>query len=105
MAQEVERVGWSPGRLLVWSPSVEVSLSKTPHPNCCRRAGCRPAWLTPLSVCECVHEVLLGSIVESFEWPLVRKELDKCSPSTVYHDDDEEEGQSILYGLELLASD
>ena len=28
------------------SMSVEVSRSKTPHPNCSRRAGCRLAWLT-----------------------------------------------------------
>ena len=25
-------------------PSVEVSLSETPQPDCSRRAGCRPAW-------------------------------------------------------------
>ena len=31
--------------------SVEVSLSKTPHPDCSRRSGCHPAWLTPPLVC------------------------------------------------------
>ena len=54
------RAGWLvTRRLLVQSPappqSVEVSLIKTPHPNCCRRAGCRLAWQTLLSVCECVR--------------------------------------------------
>ena len=28
---------------------------KTPHPDCSWRAGCRPTWLTPPSVCECVN--------------------------------------------------
>ena len=36
--------------------SVEVSLSKTLHPNCSQIAGFRLAWLTPTSVCECVYE-------------------------------------------------
>ena len=31
-------------------------MSETPHPDCSWRAGCRPLALTPLSVCECVHE-------------------------------------------------
>ena len=38
------------------TPSVEVSLSETPHPHCSRRAGCRLVWPRTLSVCECVHE-------------------------------------------------
>ena len=36
--------------------SVELSLNKTPHPHCSWLAGCPIAWLTLLSVCECVHE-------------------------------------------------
>ena len=42
------------------------SLSKTTNPNCCRRAGCRLAWLIPPSVCECVYgwfEVALNKSV------------------------------------------
>ena len=35
---------------------IEGSLSKPPHPNCSRRAGCHFAWLTPRCVCECVYE-------------------------------------------------
>ena len=42
--------------ILVSSSSVDVSLSETPHPDCSWRAVCRPAWLTPPSVCECVQE-------------------------------------------------
>ena len=43
------------GRLLVQCPaSVGMSLSKTPKPFCSKRAGCRLAWMTPPSVCECV---------------------------------------------------
>ena len=37
-------------------PSVEVSLSETPHRDRSRPDGCRPAWPTPPSVCECVRE-------------------------------------------------
>ena len=49
LAQEIERVRVRiPGSL-----SVEVSLSKTPHPGCSRW---HLAWLAPPSVCECVHE-------------------------------------------------
>ena len=44
-------------------PSVGVSLSKAPHPNCSRRADCHPAWLTPPSVCECVYEWVIEAIL------------------------------------------
>ena len=40
---------WVPGCL----SHCLVSLSKTPHPHCSRRAGCLLPWLTPPSVCEC----------------------------------------------------
>ena len=47
------RAGWLvTARLLV---CVEVSLIKTPYSDS-RQAGCCLAWLTPLSMCECVHE-------------------------------------------------
>ena len=39
----------------LWDQSVEVSLSKTPHPHCSKRAGCRCVGLTPPLVCECVY--------------------------------------------------
>ena len=74
-------------------------MSKTPHPDCSRPADCRPAWLPPLSVCQCVNEwmgeceailnifkylkAILNAILKTykwFEWPLVRKWLYKCSP-------------------------
>ena len=45
------------GSLLVRSPDPRLLfLSKTPHANCSRRAGCRLAWLTTPSVCECEYE-------------------------------------------------
>ena len=31
-------------------------------------------------MCECVHEWVNVNILKRFEWPLVRKALDKCSP-------------------------
>ena len=58
----VGRVGWLVTRcLLVWSPaspSVECSWSVHEHDAspCSQRAGCRVAWLTLPSVCECVDE-------------------------------------------------
>ena len=56
--QEIERSGVKTNSTDSWGSmcllSVEESLSKTPQPN--RRACCRLAWLTPPSVCECVHE-------------------------------------------------
>ena len=51
------RVEWESERLLVQAPGsswlrVEVSLSKTPHPDCSSpRAGCGLAPLTPSSLC------------------------------------------------------
>jgi hypothetical protein len=47
LVQEVEPVDWQPEGCCV-----EVSLSKTPNPNCSQH---RLAWLTPPSVGECVH--------------------------------------------------
>ena len=71
------------------SRCVEVSLSKTPNPNCSWRAGCLPAWLTPPSVRLCVNVCMngwrLGDIVKRFEWSLVGKALHKRSPFTMYH--------------------
>ena len=54
--RKVERVGMVTGRLLGRSdPSVEVSLSKAPNPNCFRRAGRRHEWLTTPSVYDSVY--------------------------------------------------
>jgi hypothetical protein len=63
-----------------------VSLSTTLHPNCSRRAGCRSAWLTPPSVCECVHD---GVIVRQYSkalWSATghKRALHKCSPFAIH---------------------
>ena len=66
-------------RLLVTIPrsfllSVEVSLSNMHHPDCSRRTGCCRAWLTPLSVCECVNEWLYVALDKSISIiPLKKK--------------------------------
>ena len=79
------RAGWLvTARLIVRSPappssSVEVSLSKTPHPNC-RRAGCRLAWWTAPSVFECVHQ---WANVRQYCKALWMKALYKCSPLSI----------------------
>jgi hypothetical protein len=67
------------------TPSVEVSLSETPHPHCsdelavalCGRERCR-------CVNVCMNGWMLGSIEKRFEWPLVRKAQFKCSPFTFH---------------------
>ena len=67
VALEVERLAAN-RRWLIRSPappswvreSVAVPLSKTPHPDCSWRAGCRLAWFTPPSVCECVNVWMNG---------------------------------------------
>ena len=63
-----------------------MSLSKTHHPDCSWRAGCRLAWSTPPScVNVCMKGWMLGNIVKRFEWPLVRKALvRKCSLFTIF---------------------
>ena len=54
VAQGVER-GWLvTGEVAGSIPG--FSLIKTSQSDSSRRAGGRPAWLTPPSVCECVHE-------------------------------------------------
>ena len=68
-AQEVERGGLVTGRLLVRSPG---SPERRGVPGKRRRTltapdelGCRLAWLTPPSVCDCAHERLNGSICKA----------------------------------------
>ena len=61
MAQEVERVGWEPERCWfdprLFLPEChgvpELRHLALTAPD---ELGCRPAWVTPPSVCECVYE-------------------------------------------------
>ena len=70
------RAGWlDTGTLL--ARLVEVSLSKTPYPDCSGPAGCRPAWLdSTVGVWMCMNRWMLGIIVRCFEWPLVEARYD-----------------------------
>ena len=63
------------------SSSVEVSLSKTPHPDCSWQVGLHLAWLTLPSVWMCAWMgKCSGNILKRFECRLVRKAPYKCSP-------------------------
>ena len=42
---------------------------------------------------------MLGNIAKRFEWPLVRKALDKCSPFTIYT------CVSHCYGFTVVSTD